>query len=178
MLAHWKFPHDPRSPTLFPHSVPKGCHETSPRTPRRPQFPLPSGGDVSGSEFWLTPPEMYESLDEEFRFDFDPCPYPRLDGFNGVAVPWGRSNYVNPPFRRSDGVFGAGPTAFVRKAIDEKEKGNSSVIVLNTMSFINLLLEAGAECRSMGRVRWLDTRTGKPWGHPANTTAFILKAKP
>jgi hypothetical protein len=127
------------------------------------------------SAWWLTPPALYESLDEEFAFDFDPCPYPRPDDFNGLAVPWGRSNYVNPPFRKSDSAFGGGPTAFVRKAIDEQRKGNLSVIVLNTMSFINLLLEAGAECRPLGRMRWLDTETGKPWSHPANTTAFILR---
>ena len=130
------------------------------------------------SQFWLTPPEMYEALDREFKFDFDPCPYPLVNGYNGVAVPWGQSNYVNPPFRKSDAAHDAGPTAFVRKAIAEQQQGKSSVIVLNTMSFINILLEAGAECRSMGRVRWLDARTGRPWGHPANTTAFILKGKP
>jgi len=117
-------------------------------------------------KYWLTPPELYTALDEEFNFDFDPCPYPRPDEFNGAEVPWGQSNYVNPPFRRSDGAFGA-----------EQQKGKTSVIIINTMSFINLLLEAGAECRSMGRVRWLDCRTGEPWRHPSNTTVFVLRGK-
>ena len=85
--------------------------------------------------------------------------------------------YVNPPFRHSDGAFGAGPTAFVRKAIAEKELGKSSVIVIPTMSFINLLLEAGAECRSMGRVHWIDTISGDPWKSPSCITCFILRAK-
>lgn len=31
-------------------------------------------------EYWITPPEIYKALDQEFHFDFDPCPYP----FNGV----------------------------------------------------------------------------------------------
>src|SRR5260221_915072 len=121
---------------------------------------------------WLTPPAMYEALDNEFHFDFDPCPYPLPDGFNGVKSSWGKMNYVNPPFRRSDGEFGAGPTAFIRKAIEEQKLGKSSVIVINTMRFINLLLEAGAECRSLGRTRWHEASTGEPWGNPANTTAF------
>ena len=126
-------------------------------------------------KYWLTPKDIYESLDKEFSFDFDPCPYPRPEDFNGLDVPWGKSNYVNPPFRKSDGAFDAGPTAFVRKAIAEQQQGKSSVIIINTMSFINKLLEAGAECRSMGRMRWLDCKTGKPWNHPSNTTLFILR---
>jgi hypothetical protein len=106
--------------------------------------------------FWLTPPDLYAELDSEFHFDFDPCPYPRTETFNGVAVPWGYSNYCNPPFRKSDGAFGAGPTAFIRKAIQEQKEGKSTVVILNTMSYINMLVEAGAEFRSLGRLRWLD----------------------
>lgn len=128
-------------------------------------------------EFWLTPPDMYAALDQEFHFDYDPCPYPLVNGYNGITASWGQSNYVNPPFRRSDGEYGAGPTAFIRKAIEEQKLGKSSVIVINTMSFINMLLEAGAEARSMGRVRWHEGKTGKPWSNPANTTAFILRGK-
>lgn len=127
--------------------------------------------------YWLTPPDMYTELDAEFRFDFDPCPYPRPETFNGIAVPWGKTNYVNPPFRRSDGAFGAGPTAFVRKAIEEQAEGKTSVLVIPTMSFINLLLEAGAECRSMGRVHWLDAESGEPWRNPSCITAFVLRPR-
>lgn len=131
---------------------------------------------MTESQFWLTPPELYAALDAEFAFDFDPCPYPPPE-FNGIAIPWGMSNYVNPPFRRADGLYGAGPTAFIRKAIEEQKQGKTSVVVINTMGFINLLVEAGAELRSLGRVRWLDARTGQPWKSPANTTAFILRDK-
>ena len=127
------------------------------------------------ARYWLTPPEMYQALDNEFHFDYDPCPFPRPEDFNGVAVPWGNMNYVNPPFRRTDGMFGAGPTAFIRKAIAEQQLGKSSVIVINTMAFINMLLIAGAECRPMGRVRWIETESGEPWGSPSSTTAFILR---
>jgi hypothetical protein len=125
--------------------------------------------------FWLTPPDLFAKLDSEFHFDFDPCPYPRPDYFNGIEVPWGSSNYCNPPFRKSDGAFGAGPTAFIRKAIQEQQEGKTSVIVLNTMSYINLLIEAGAEFRSLGRLRLLDCETGEPWKSPANTSLFVLR---
>ena len=40
-----------------------------------------------------------------------------------------------------------------------------------------VLIEAGAEMRSMGRVKWLDGRSRKPWNSPSNTTCFILRGK-
>ena len=106
-------------------------------------------------EYWITPPEIYEKLDQEFHFDFDPCPYP-YQGFDGTEVEWGQSTYLNPPFRASDGQNGKGPTAFIRKAIEESKKGKDVVVIINTNAFINMLVEAGAEMRSMGRVKWLD----------------------
>ncbi len=127
--------------------------------------------------YWLTPPEMLERLNEEFGpFEFDPCPCPRPEGYDSLLLPWSRMNYVNPPFRPADGVNGKGPTAFVRKAITEhKEHGRGSVLVIPTQSYVNLLLEAGAEMRSMGRVRWLEATTGEPMPGPSPITAFILR---
>ena len=125
-------------------------------------------------QYWLTPKGIYLKLNEEFGFDFDPCPYPKPDDFDGLSVPWGKSNYVNPPFRRNDGN-GAGPTAFARKAIEENKKGNASVLLLPVQSYVNLLLEAGAELRSMGRVRWIETTTGEPCKSPSPICCFILR---
>ena len=122
--------------------------------------------------FWLTPPELYHSLDQEFNFDFDPCPFPKKT--DGLKLDWGKMNYVNPPFRKKDGS----PTAFVRKAIEEQKKGNSSVLTLPTESYVNLLLEAGAELRSLGRVKWLSTLTGEPMKGPSPITFFYLKGNP
>ena len=30
--------------------------------------------------YWLTPPEIYNQLDNEFHFNFDPCPFPKAEG--------------------------------------------------------------------------------------------------
>lgn len=125
--------------------------------------------------YWLTPPEIYMQLDEEFHFDFDPCPYPRPDEYNSLDISWGKSNYVNPPFRTKDSADGRGPTAFVRKAIEEHKLGKKSVLMIPTQSYVNLLLEAGAELRSAGRVRWISGKTGEPWKAPVAITTFILK---
>lgn len=130
-----------------------------------------------GGRYWLMPPDLYKKLDDEFAFNFDPCPYPLPENFDGLSVDWGSSSFVNPPFRRADGCNGAGPTAFVRKAIEEANKGKSSVLVIPTQSYVNLLLEAGATLRSMGRIRWLEVDTKEPMPGPSPITAFILRGK-
>lgn len=41
----------------------------------------------SRDQFAKTPQDLYSQLNEEFNFDFDPCPEnPQL---NGLIVPWG-----------------------------------------------------------------------------------------
>lgn len=131
--------------------------------------------DVIDKRYWLTPKQIYDELNAEFNFDFDPCPCPKPEGYNSLEIPWGQSNYVNPPFRRKDGG-GLGPTAFVRKAIAEKEQGRSSVLMLPVQSYVNLLIEAGAELRSAGRVRWLEADSGEPCRTPSPIACFVLKA--
>lgn len=125
-------------------------------------------------KYWKTPIGLYRQLDEEFHFDFDPCPYPKPEGYNSLKLSWGKMNYCNPPFRKTDGNTD-GPTAFVRKAITEKEKGNSTVLLLPVQSYVNLLLEAGAELRPAGRTRFLEVETGEALPGPSPTFLAILK---
>ena len=120
-------------------------------------------------KFWLTPTELYKKLDDEYHFDFDPCPYPKT--FDSLNMEWGKMNYVNPPFRKIDG----GVSPFVHKAIGESKKGKSSFIVFNVRSTVNLLLEAGAIPRSLGRVKWLEVETKEPMKSPPCTVGFFLK---
>lgn len=127
--------------------------------------------------YWLTPPELYQRLNEEFKFDFDPCPCPRPENYNSLELPWGKSNYVNPPFRIKDSADGRGPTAFVKKAIKEQELGNSSLLVLPIPAYVNLLLGAGAIVKSEGRVKWLEVETKEPWKSPVSIASFYLKGK-
>lgn len=127
------------------------------------------------SKYWITPPEFYKKLDEEFHFDFDPCPYPIVPGYNSLEITWGKMNYCNPPFRKTEGNT-YGPTAFVRKAIKEKEKGNSTVLLLPVQSYVNLLLEVGAELRSAGRTKFLDVENKEPLKSPSPTLLAIIRA--
>lgn len=133
------------------------------------------GKSVVREQFWLTPPELMAKLRAEHQFDFDPCPYPRPDGYDSLVVPWGNSNYVNPPFHKDDGVNGKGPTAFVHKAIAEAKLGRTSVLTLPAQLYITLLLEAGAELSSLGRVRWVHTETGEPCKSPSPIIKAIVR---
>ena len=123
--------------------------------------------------YWLTPKDLYEKLKAEFKFTFDACPFPKPEGYDSLQEDWGQSTYVNPPFHKADGN-GNGPTAFVRKAIFESQKGKTVVLTIPVQSYVNLLLEAGAELRSLGRVRWVHTVTGEPCKSPSPICCFIL----
>lgn len=127
-------------------------------------------------KYWLTPPELYEKLDQEFHFDFDPCPFPRVPGYDSLKLPWGAMNYCNPPFRKTEGNI-HGPTAFVHKAIAEQSRGNSTVLLIPAQSYINLLLEAGAELRPCGRTRFLEVETKEPLPGPSPTILAFLRGK-
>jgi len=131
-------------------------------------------GNVVG-QYWLTPPALYKELDTEFHFDFDPCPYPYKQ--DGIDIDWGQSSFVNPPFRKKDSINGHGPTSFVRKAIEENKKGKQVVLIIPVQSYVNMLIEAGAELRSLGRVRWIDAATQKECRSPSPICAFILRGK-
>ena len=120
------------------------------------------------------PPELYQALDDEFHFDFDPFPDPRPD-FDALTVPWGQSNFVNPEFRRKYGS----PTAAVHKGIAEhKNFGKQSVFLLSVPSYINYLLEAGAELRSAKRPKWLEVDTREPCPSPSSAVIAILHGVP
>ena len=44
------------------------------------------GNKVDGKHYWLTPNDVMKELNDEFNFDFDPCPYPKPEDFDGVKV--------------------------------------------------------------------------------------------
>jgi hypothetical protein len=110
--------------------------------------------------YWITPPDLMASLQEEFNFDFDPCPFPRPEGFDGLEVDWGKSNWVNPPFTGMAKVPGKrkiGPMAWARKALAERDKGNHSVLIfpIYQVRVISFLEDQGAQVRYAGKIRWL-----------------------
>ena len=101
------------------------------------------GNGDDGKHYWLTPPDLYTALDAEFHFDFDPCPFPLPADFDGLTCEWGKSNYVNPPFGSiiHQGKK-KGPTAWVRKAIEEQQKGKRVVLVYPVDKWVLMMLKA------------------------------------
>lgn len=47
------------------------------------------GNSKDGKHYWLTPIDLMDDLQREFAFDFDPCPYPKPDDFDGLKTDWG-----------------------------------------------------------------------------------------
>lgn len=141
------------------------------------------GNGVDGKHYWLTPPDLFDALNKEFNFDFDPCPYPLPEGFDGLTCEWGNSNYVNPPFGSivHEGKK-KGPTAWVRKAIEEHLKGKTVVLVFPIDKWVLMLIKQilgdNAEIRNLGDVKWLateDKSEGKGTGR--HIACFILRNK-
>ncbi len=143
-----------------------------------------SGNSDDGKHYWLTPPALMDSMQLEFNFDFDPCPYPKPDDFDGLTCEWGQSNYVNPPFGsiihqgpNDKKPKLKGPTAWARKAIEENKKGKQVVFVFPLPKWILMLIEAGAEIRNLGDVKWLATEDGSAGnGTGRHIAQFVLKA--
>lgn len=137
------------------------------------------GNGVDNKHYWLTPPELMKSLQLEFNFDFDACPYPKPGDFDGLTNEWGRSTYVNPPFGSiiHQGKK-KGPTAWMRKAIEENKKGKRVVVVFPIDKWILMMIEAGAKITNLGDVKWIATEDGSAGkGTGRHIAQFVLEPK-
>lgn len=130
------------------------------------------GSAKDGRHYWLTPPELMQEIRKEFGISFDACPYPRPIDFDGITQEWGDSTYVNPPF--------AGPTAWVRKALAETEKGKRVVFVFPLPKWALMLLTHPSlkEVRNLKDVKWCAIEDGKPGkGIGQHIAQFVLEPK-
>jgi hypothetical protein len=121
---------------------------------------------------WITPPEFYKKLDEEFHFDFDPCPYP-MPSWNGLEINWGKRNYVNPPYGREIGKW-------VHKGFVESRKGKLVVMLLpartDTKWFHNIILASHADIRFIpGRLKFITPNGNVPNSAPFPSIVVIFR---
>lgn len=141
-----------------------------------------NGNKQDGKHYWLTPQKLMEDLEHEFKFDFDPCPFPKPDDFDGLTCDWGLSNYVNPPFGsimhqgpNDKNPKKKGPTAWARKSIEEFKKGKKVVMVYPIDKWLLMLLEHVTEVRNFKDVKWCATEDGSPGkGIGRHVACFIL----
>ena len=100
--------------------------------------------NINSGDNWATPKWLYKKLNDMFNFDFDPCPL-CIEGikFDGLTIPWGKSNFVNPPYSR------ALKEKFIIKGVNESNLGKRVVFLLpvstSTMIFHNVLLPNSKE---------------------------------
>jgi len=110
--------------------------------------------NLDNSDNWATPKELYDMLDQEFKFTFDPCPYMHdINKWDGLKIEWGERNYINPPYSRKL------KEAFIHKAVQESEKGKLCVMLLpvstSTKIFHEQILPNKKEIRFLrGRVKF------------------------
>lgn len=112
---------------------------------------------LENSDHWGTPKYLYDALDKEFNFDFDPCPlYSSFDGLSKDCE-WGNSNFINPPYNRID------KPKFIKRAYEEWLKGKTCVLLIpsatGTSQFHDLILP-NAEVRFVkGRIAFCGFNT-------------------
>jgi len=117
--------------------------------------------NLDHSNNWATPKDFYDKLDQEFNFDFDPCPL-NLNEItpdnDGLLIEWGQRNYINPPYSREL------KEKFVIKAIEESKKGKLCVMLLpvstSTKLFHDHILPNKKEIRFVKkRIKFLGINT-------------------
>jgi site-specific DNA-methyltransferase (adenine-specific) len=68
---------------------------------------------------WTTPPDKYKELDDEFHFNFDPCPL--NPDFDGLIIDWKERNFINPPYSNI--------VEFLKKGHQELDNGHATLLV-------------------------------------------------
>lgn len=107
---------------------------------------------------WQTPKAVYQVLDAEFGFDFDPCPsHPTFDGLH---IEWGQVNFVNPPYGREI-------PKWIRKGYLEHLKGKAVVFLIpsrtDTKWWHDYCMKASEIRFIRGRLRFDDGPNAAPF---------------
>jgi hypothetical protein len=107
---------------------------------------------------WKTPGALYQALDAEFRFDYDPCP--TMPVKNGLESDWGKINFVNPP-------YGKEITKWIQKGCEESLKGKIVVFLLpsrtDTRWWHDYIMKADEIRFIRGRLKFDDQKGSAPF---------------
>lgn len=108
---------------------------------------------------WPTPPELYEALNQEFAFNWDPCP---IDGTEDALATlfqsWaGRRIFANPP-------YGPGMERWLERALDAELAVFLIPARTDTRWFHKWVMPFAAEIRFIqGRLKFGKAQTAAPF---------------
>lgn len=124
---------------------------------------------MSKSNEWGTPKDLYQSLDEEFRFTLDPCATSENHkchkyftiADDGLSKSWnGETVFMNPPYGREIGKW-------VRKAYEEWDAHTTIVCLIPSRtctSYWHDCIEGFAEVRFIrGRLKFGEAKKNAPF---------------
>lgn len=110
---------------------------------------------------WKTPKALYQALNAEFGFDHDPCPALKKNQawVNGLLSDWGKSNFINPPFK--------GIEKWVAKGYQEWKQGKTCVFLIpsrtDTRWWHDYCMKASEIRFIKGRLKYDDGKFNAPF---------------
>ena len=113
----------------------------------------------SASDRWATPKAVYQGLDAEFHFDWDPCP---LDGIENGKAPlfadWrGRRVFCNPPYGPKIGEW-------LQRGLEAELAVFLIPARTDTRWFHEIVLPKASEIRFIkGRLKFGDAKNSAPF---------------
>lgn len=113
----------------------------------------------STTDCWSTPKDVYDKLNEEFSFDFDPCPLNENPTFDGLTIPWGKSTFCNPPYSKLK--------LWIKKAYEESQAGKTVVMLIpsrtDTVAWHEYVMKAKEIRFIKGRLKFGNAKNSAPF---------------
>ncbi|HYF36178.1 MAG TPA: DNA N-6-adenine-methyltransferase [Prosthecobacter sp.] len=113
----------------------------------------------SASDRHATPRAVYDALDREFRFNFDPCPLDGvIDGLSPLWSDWsGKRVFCNPP-------YGPGLGKWLERAAEAECAVYLIPARTDTRWFHDIVLPKAREIRFLrGRLKFGDAKNSAPF---------------
>lgn len=130
----------------------------------------------SATDNWSTPKDVYEKLNKEFCFNYDPCPFAPNPVFeneelpfeyennfsktkNGLLTNWGGCSFVNPPYSDIKN--------WCKKAYEEWKEGKTVVMLIpsrtDTSYWHDYIMKADEIRFIRGRLKFGNSKNSAPF---------------
>lgn len=114
---------------------------------------------TSLSPHWTTPKWLYQELDKEFHFDFDPCPIHSNQDY--LSKSWGKCNFINPPYGKEIKIW------IARAYQEAKEFGAICVLLIpsrtDTKWWHDYIMKADEIRFIKGRLKFGNSKNSAPF---------------